>query len=805
MDPIYKFELNGEDCFPLWGPELSKVFEKESDEEFFRAKLSDSLVFIREDYDYIMSKAFDFRFSLIIYISYNAGTTWTQYWQGCFWKTDCTINEDDKSIEVTPSVIDEYTDVMDGLEKEYDLIQLAPAIEEVWLDKRSMIQIYTPGENVVGCFMAGMWWEEECSPEEDLAALTATGDNKPNFKDMLTLRFITIKNRADIVDGFAGKAVTQNNSYEMTTGAYKFKYIASSGSYSWQIVRASDDTVLWSKNDSTVPAIPYEITLAPNTGSSATGDVVLAIVDAHILGRFICDTEKIGSNTVTYELSREDFVFNNRNYKRVCRYDFPDSIAVTSAKTPTPTKWGIYQPGSYYMEPYSLTGAEFFPITRSYWGIYSIWFNFPLIDHNYEVASRKHIKLKNAYPLSAAISAILSQIAPDIRHNGTTEYSKFLYGQNPLSGANIHWLITPKSNILIGEYDQPAQTAKVTLRQILDMLRNCFRCYWYIEDGKFKIEHISFFMNGGSYNGAPAVGRNLTAEYVKRNGKKWGFCTSKYSYDKANMPARYEFEWMDDETRYFNGSPIDIVSNYVQKDNIQKISVSAFSSDVDFLMLEPNRASKDGFVLLGATHSAQANLVTSTEANSALIINGSTAALPGYCVSNYIEVKGKNIRAVYSTPFGTAIYAKYAVYDENQHFLRCGWADYYVYREGDVYVRFTFDMGYATAYYDYYELPYLNWQVGTNDHWLQNGLAAFVYLENFYLYDLPAKYYSIDGVQGTALGIKKNKTQVLKFPCYHDPNLVKLVKTYLGDGKIGKISINLLSRSGEATLKYDTE
>ena len=92
-----------------------------------------------------------------------------------------------------------------------------------------------------------------------------------------------------------------------------------------------------------------------------------------------------------------------------------------------------------------------------------------------------------------------------------------------------------------------------------------------------------------------------------------------------------------------------------------------------------------------------------------------------------------------------------------------------------------------------------------NDHWLQNGLAAFVYLENFYLYDLPAKYYSIDGVQGTALGIKKNKTQTLKFPCYRDPDLVKLIKTYLGNGKIGKLSINLSSRSGEVTLKYDTE
>lgn len=793
---------------PIYGSDLQKTFEQESGEEFFRAKLNTGFTFLYADYDFIMEQEFDFRFELTIEISYDLGASWSEYWKGEFWKTDCEINEDDKNIVVTPSPVDEYTEILDGIEKEYDLIQLAPVVEEVWLDKRSMIQIYTPGESVVGCFMAGMWWEEDCSVEEDINVLTAVGDDKPNFKDMLALRFITIKNRADIVDGFAGEAVSQNNSYEMTTGAYKFKYIASSGSFSWQIVRASDGTVLWYKNDSTVPAIPYEITLAPNTSEGVSGDVVLAINDAHILARFICDVDQFtigGTTTVTYEISDEDFVFNNRNFRRVCQYNFPNSVSVTANKSTTPTKWGIYQPGIYYVEPSSMIGAEFFPITRSYWGVYSIWFNFPEVDHNYEVATRKEIRLKNAYPLSAAISAILSQIAPDISHDGTTDYSEFLYGQNPLSGVDIHWMMTPKSNILVGEYDQPAQKAPVTLRQILDMLRDCFRCYWFVEDGKLRIEHIFYFMNGGSYSGTPTVGRDLTVEYVKRNGKKWGFCTSKYAYDKANMPARYEFGWMDDETQYFDGSPIDIISNYVQKDDIQKISVSSFSSDVDFLMLEPNRASNDGFVLLGATIPAQTNLVTSTDANSALISNGSTAVLSGYCVSNYIAVKGKNIRAEGSTPFGSAIYVKYAVYDENQHFLRYGRDAYYVYQEGDVYVRFTFDTGYANAYYDYYKLPYYNWQIGVNDHWLQNGLAAFVYLENFYLYDLPAKYYSIDGAQGTALGIKKNKTQTLKFPCYRDPDLVKLIKTYLGNGKIGKLSINLSSRSGEVTLKYDTE
>jgi len=39
----------------------------------------------------------------------------------------------------------------------------------------------------------------------------------------------------------------------------------------------------------------------------------------------------------------------------------------------------------------------------------------------------------------------------------------------------------------------------------------------------------------------------------------------------------------------------------------------------------------------------------------------------------------------------------------------------------------------------------------------------------------------------------------------YDPDMVKLIKTQLGNGTIQKISINLSSRNAKATLKYDTE
>jgi hypothetical protein len=56
-----------------------------------------------------------------------------------------------------------------------------------------------------------------------------------------------------------------------------------------------------------------------------------------------------------------------------------------------------------------------------------------------------------------------------------------------------------------------------------------------------------------------------------------------------------------------------------------------------------------------------------------------------------------------------------------------------------------------------------------------------------------------------ALGTKKLKTQGIRFPLLYDINLNQLIRTTLGDGTIDKLSINLSSRSANATLKYDTE
>lgn len=727
MNPIYKFELTAgnttQRAFPIYNGDLSKDFEKESGQEFFRAKLSGKLTFQRDDYTFIVSKAFDTQFTLEIFISYNAGQSWASYWRGTFWKTDCDFDDDARYVVVQPTVLDQYNDVLAGMDKEYNLIELAPEIVPVKADKRPMIQVYVPGQSVIGCFLSGMWWEQEAEPESNESKLV--DDFHFSLNKVMTVAEVSGSMTPQLPTTFSkvfsgGQRFNPQaqGTQELTASGYKLVYTyggSSAGSqYRWEIVRVSDNVSLWvfAVYNQVPPSLPVQITLTPVSGSGASGNVTLFVHDLPVYGRYVCDTPKINTLS-THTIPANDIVENNRNYHYVIGYNNPDTIMFSTRLASTPTQWGLYQPGQYYFNPAdnTLLGlGEAFPVARNAWGLVSIWFVFSLADWITESSARQQFTIRHAYPLSSVISVLLAKIAPGITHEATTDYSQFLYGTN-LINITQTLLITPKSNLVTAGYDQPAQKAPITLKNVTDMLRDCFRCYWFIDSqNRFRVEHIQYFRNGGSYDRLPGIGINLTTQKVARNGKAWAFARNQYKFDKPEMAARYQFGWMDDVTQLFEGYPIDIISKYVNPDNIEQIEVSRFTSDIDYILLNPGAVSKDGFVLLAAI-------------------------------------------------------------------LQSG----------------------------QYVLPYYNFRINDSDHYLQNAYVAFCILQQYYAFDMPAYQYKINGEQMYASGIKKLKSQTLRFPVLSDPDLTRLVKTNLGNGTIEKLSINLSSRSANATLKYDTE
>lgn len=709
MNPIYKFELNGQPCSPIYGQGLEKSYELESQEQFFRENLSGELTFVSGDYAMIQAMPIDFQFLLDMYISYDRGQTWTLYWEGTFWKTDCSFDMDGRKLTVKPTVKDAYLGVLAGLDREYNLIDLAPEIRAIKADKRPLTQVYIPGESVIGCFLSGMWWEQECEAITDTNDLTSVYHFalKGNYRVLETSGNTYPPVPAVIV----GDAPTTTN-YAITQGNYRFEYSRSSisgGRYRKTYSVYYQNILSWqSVLDTNTPdeAFPYMVYLEPV--GSASGQLALNLRDVSVYGRLIVDTPS-NLGIPLPRIPAEDMVANNRNY-HYCSPFTQFDIAFSAELSPEPTQWGMYQPGQYYQVPN--LSYDYFPIGRSAWGASSLWFVNQL--HPAEEQWRQPYVIRDAYPLASVISVLLGQIAPGITHGSSADYSDFLYGQNAIREIEQTLLLTPKSNIIFSGYDQPAQKAPITLKNVLDMLRDCFRCYWWIDSqNRFRIEHIQYFRNGGSYNTLPVVAIDLTTEAVLRNRKPWAWNLNKYSYEKPEMTARYQFGWMDDVTQQFEGWPIDIVSRYVNPEKIEQITVSSFASDIDYVLLNPNEVSKDGFMLLSA-----------------------------------VAAQGSNYQ---------------------------------------------------------FELPYLAFQQGLAQANLQNGYAAFVFLQRYYFYDLPAKSYEINGERGIALGVKKLKIQEVNFPAIKDPDLFHLIRTFIGDGQIQKLSINLSSRQATVTLRYDTE
>jgi hypothetical protein len=734
MTPKYRFFLKiGEDgtrqpVYPNYKDDLTLDYELETNQRFYRAKLSGKINFVRADYDIINNAPFDSEFFLYIVKNDDWGQTYKQYYKAKFMKTDCTFNDDDKLVTVQPETIDQYNDVLAGLEKEYNLIELAPQIEFLTIRKRPLIQIYSPGDSIVSCFLGGTNWEQDANATTDQKALIGTYHFA--LCNILKEIYITPNNGSPaIISGlYTGRMVTgssvdtfQGKLYPELNVNY-YIYIAQKrvgglpiGAVAVEIRKQSDDTAMFRyTKTSTSPFDTLEFDLTAVEGSGAKGKMHASMKSYNIYARYLLDVEKI-DNLNTYPLPSEDIVDNNRNYRRVIGYAI-DVAFISNNFSDTQTEWGLADNGKYFAPPYSIYGQTFYPIARSTWRYASLWFGFYLMDWILEENARKAYTLRDAFTLSSCINVLLKEFAPGITHEATPEYSQFLYNtNNPISGQSFKLLISQKSNIINGEYKTPAQKAPITLQQIMTMLRDIYKCYWYIEDGKFKIEQVSWFRNGGSYGYNPIIDYDLTQLENVRNGKKITFATSEYSFDKVEMPERYQFEWMDDVTTPFEGLPIEITSKYVTAGKIEEINISNFTSDIDLMLLNPGAISSDGFALFAAV-----------------------------------------------TPSGG----------------------------GQL------------------ELPFTKQTVDGVEYFLQNGYLAFINIQpTYWVYDMPARNFKINNSPDYAMGgLERKKKQTLNFPAgTTDPNPMQLVKTYIGNGQVDKLSVNLCSRNIKATLKYDTE
>ena len=351
------------------------------------------------------------------------------------------------------------------------------------------------------------------------------------------------------------------------------------------------------------------------------------VIEYQIWGRLLCDTDKNKSGAVTlYDLPYDDFATPRRNYKKCIGLSgFSDSgslvqITQTDSSRTTPTSYGINDYREYFVWPgwNGYYTVYYYPLARRAWANTSMWVSLGIGGNTYgfELFCEDYYKqytLKNAYHIGDVIKAILAKIDKTIKHEKTAEYSSFLYGHTGgtaaiLGGCDVY--ITQKTNVLKGEYDQAAQKAEIKLSQIMNMLRDCFRCYWFIDDQhRFRIEHISYFTNGFGYD-AQTSQLDLTKKRDKFNKKPVLYCQEEIEYTKSELISHYEFSWADNSTKVMGDDLyIDIKDAYVKGSQTEEINIDGFSADIDYMLFSPDDFSNDGFALLLADSNKKVPIV----------------------------------------------------------------------------------------------------------------------------------------------------------------------------------------------------
>lgn len=509
---------NNQAAHPIYPDGFGIVTERESGQIFFRNKLNDKLTFVAEDYNFIMSEPFDSQIDLIMTVKDNGAIT--MQWHGKFSRTDCTINEVDGIVIVTPEVQDQYTDILNCLEKEFNLSEMDIPQKAVTLKVPPVMQIYYAGADIVSNYWQGDVWQTEVAPIDDVTVLQNMGFHQ-------SFAFLT------------------------ATGIYGYVRILKSSSGSGEV---NDD---------------YNV-------------------------------NKI------YK-----YYYGNWNGIKLVF-----SQAVSASPTPYGQKYVNGQSVGYYVMPADATKV-YIPFRGVAWGQWSYWIEVNKTETTDIDDPMQTVFFPTAYPLSGLLQGLLSANGLALQFSDAPTYSLFFYGaQTPITGWVNGWdlLFTAKSNLLkyTGEDTEMATKTPCTLATILNFLKNALNVFWSVESGQLRLEHISYYKNGGTYSGTPTTQCDLTQIVNPRSGKPWAWGQNQYQFEKNTIPEIVKWSWMDKTDDFFDGSGFECVSNYVAKGRTEEITVANITTNISQMFMQPEKFSLDGMAVIFSDASGKTDYTTFT-------------------------------------------------------------------------------------------------------------------------------------------------------------------------------------------------
>lgn len=597
--------------YPVWNDRHERRAEREGEEVFYRYRIEEPFKFMRHDYDLIFPEGIETEFKLLIEIDADGGGSWSEYWTGVFYRHDCTINEDEKRIEAKVEPLDRYTEILAGLDKEYDLISLEPEKTPFAYTVQPLIQVYFRGAPVLTNILGDTYWEQQVTNViTDSVELTDTYEFTANLPGTYYVTGLDAVN----------PDVSGMYFFDLTAGYSRFLrsdslyYIVLNGTI-WRIKLTSDDSTIFEgvSGEDLVSDVTVDSYKNPGDVLTSVSNPAeqVTVFYAEPYYRILTALDAVSGYTVD-PIPTDDIIPPPVRYTNVIQgVDFGNFFGTDRSRTDS-TRWAkipgnsVNKPNEYLLPPagVSLADGRYYPIVSSEWAYMGWWFEFSDELRDLQKDGGRFIIVNDGYKLADVLDVLLGQIDPTLTHAEDLNHSNFYYNfGNALRGIDVYPLITSKSNVLSNGYDQPARKAPIKLSDVFQLLWILHRVKWYIDDNnRLVLEHRHFFDNGGRYDafgqqvGENAlIGSDLTLLKEPKTGLRWDYSTKEYTYEKASLPERFEFQFMDKQSFPFEGYPIGIRSRYIQRGNIQKDQVGMFSADIDFAIADPTTISPDGF------------------------------------------------------------------------------------------------------------------------------------------------------------------------------------------------------------------
>ncbi|WP_437918589.1 Ig-like domain-containing protein [Sphingobacterium sp. LRF_L2] len=206
--------------------------------------------------------------------------------------------------------------------------------------------------------------------------------------------------------------------------------------------------------------------------------------------------------------------------------------------------------------------------------------------------------IDRGFTLRRSFEVLLSNVCPEL----TLESDFFQW--NPVNESSINYVtgltskvrnlvLFQKSTVKRPFTSNVATKAEISLNDLLEDVCNIFQLEWEItDDGKFKIEHVSYKNRGQGLNVTTGESKALN------EGKR------QYSYDNDEIPKKEEFSWMDVTlSGDFSALPIIYTNPIAGKEKDQdSYDVKNITTDVMYCLensdSENKNVSDDGFVLM---------------------------------------------------------------------------------------------------------------------------------------------------------------------------------------------------------------